>query len=103
VASPASNQAPSILRDPSSSYANIAAVSGLQRGDGRGGHEHSVTSQTHVAGGALFTAAGLGAANAAGWMHTPVWALAVGIAWGAIAAELPRVDHPKARVSRTGF
>src|SRR5450755_3381339 len=69
---------------------------------GRGGHEHSVTSQTHVAGGALFTAAGLGAANAAGWMHTPVSALAVGIAWGAIAGELPDIDHPKARVSRTG-
>ncbi|MGB0092621.1 MAG: metal-dependent hydrolase [Solirubrobacteraceae bacterium] len=61
-----------------------------------------MTSQTHVAGGALFTAAGLGAANAAGWMHTPVWALAVGIAWGAIAGELPDIDHPKARVSRTG-
>ena len=103
VASPASNQAPSILRDPSSGYANIAAVSGLQRGDGEeGGHEHSVTSQTHVAGGALFTAAGLGAANAAGWMHTPVWALAVGIGWGAIAGELADIDHPKARVSRTG-
>ena len=85
------------------SFANIAAVSGLRRGDGEeGGHEHSVTSQTHVAGGALFTAAGLGAANAAGWMHTPVWALAVGIAWGAIAGELPDIDHPKARVSRTG-
>ena len=69
---------------------------------GRGGREHSVTSQTHVAGGALFTAAGLGAANAAGWMHAPVWALAVGIAWGAIAGELPDIDHPKARVSRTG-
>jgi membrane-bound metal-dependent hydrolase YbcI (DUF457 family) len=69
---------------------------------GGGGHEHSVTSQTHVAGGALFTAAGLGAADAAGWMHTPVWALAVGIAWGAIAGELPDIDHPKARVSRTG-
>ena len=37
VASPASNQAPSILRDPSSSYANIAAVSGLQPGDGEEG------------------------------------------------------------------
>ena len=61
-----------------------------------------MTSQTHVASGALFTAAGLGAANAAGWMHTPVWALAVGIAWGAIAGELPDIDHPKARVSRTG-
>ena len=61
-----------------------------------------MTSQTYVAGGALFTAAGLGAANAAGWMHTPVWALAVGIAWGAIAGELPDIDHPKARVSRTG-
>jgi len=35
-------------------------------------------------------------------MHAPVWALAVGIAWGAIAGELPDIDHPKARVSRTG-
>jgi len=61
-----------------------------------------MTSQTHVAGGALFTAAGLGAANAAGWMHTPAWALAVGIAWGAIAGDLADIDHPNARVSRTG-
>jgi hypothetical protein len=37
VASPASNQAPSILRDQSSGSANIAAVSGLQRGDGEEG------------------------------------------------------------------
>ena len=37
VASLASNQAPRILRDPSSSYANIAAVSGLPSGDGEEG------------------------------------------------------------------
>jgi membrane-bound metal-dependent hydrolase YbcI (DUF457 family) len=61
-----------------------------------------VTGQTHVAGGALFTAAGLGAAIAAGWMHAPAWALAIGIAWGAIAGDLPDIDHPKARVSRSG-
>ena len=61
-----------------------------------------MTSQTHVAGGALFTTAGLGAANAAGWMHAPAWALAIGIAWGAIAGDLPDIDHRKARVSRTG-
>ena len=59
-------------------------------------------SQTHVAGGALFTAVGLGAASAAGWMHAPAWALAIGIAWGEIAGELPDIDDPKARVSRTG-
>jgi membrane-bound metal-dependent hydrolase YbcI (DUF457 family) len=63
---------------------------------------HSVTSPTHVVGGMLFTTAGLGAANAAGWMHAPGWALAIGIAWGAIAGELPDIDHRKARVSRTG-
>jgi membrane-bound metal-dependent hydrolase YbcI (DUF457 family) len=61
-----------------------------------------VTSQTHVAGGALVTTAGLGAARAAGWMHAPAWALAIGIAWGAIAGELPDIDDRKARVSRTG-
>jgi hypothetical protein len=61
-----------------------------------------VMSQTHVAGGALFTAAGLGAATAAGWMRAPAWALVIGIAWGAIAGELPDIDHPKARVSRGG-
>ena len=61
-----------------------------------------MTSQTHVAGGALFTTAGLGAANAAGWVHAPAWALAIGIAWGAIAGDLPDIDHRKARVSRTG-
>ena len=60
-----------------------------------------VTGQTHLAGGALFTAAGLGAAIAAGWMHAPAWALAIGIAWGAIAGDLPDIDHPKARVSRS--
>jgi membrane-bound metal-dependent hydrolase YbcI (DUF457 family) len=60
-----------------------------------------VRSQTHLAGGALFTAAGLGAADAAGWMHTPAWAVAVATAWGAIAGELPDIDHPKARVSRS--
>ena len=59
-------------------------------------------SQTHLAGGTLFTAAGLGAASAAGWMHAPAWALAIGIAWAAIAGELPDIDHRKARVSRTG-
>ena len=59
-------------------------------------------SQTHLAGGALFTAAGLGAASAAGWMHAPVWALALGIAWGALAGELPDIDHRRARVSRAG-
>lgn len=59
-------------------------------------------SQTHLAGGALFTAAGLGAASAAGWMHAPVWALAIGIAWGALAGELPDIDHRRARVSRAG-
>jgi membrane-bound metal-dependent hydrolase YbcI (DUF457 family) len=64
--------------------------------------ERSVTSQTHLAGGALFTTAGLGSADAAGWMHAPAWALAIGIAWGAIAGELPDIDHRKARVSRTG-
>ena len=61
-----------------------------------------MTGQTHVAGGALFTAAGLQAAIAAGWMHAPAWALAIGIAWGAIAGDLPDIDHPKARVSRSG-
>jgi membrane-bound metal-dependent hydrolase YbcI (DUF457 family) len=61
-----------------------------------------VTSQTHVVGGALFSTAGLGGANAAGWMHAPGWALAVGIAWGAIAGELPDIDHRRARVSRMG-
>jgi membrane-bound metal-dependent hydrolase YbcI (DUF457 family) len=60
-------------------------------------------SQTHLAGGALFTAAGLGAASAAGWMHPPGWALALGIAWGALAGELPDIDHRRARVSRTGM
>ena len=59
-------------------------------------------SQTHVAGGALFTAVGLGAASAAGWMHAPAWALAIGIAWGALAGELPDIDHRQARVSRPG-
>jgi membrane-bound metal-dependent hydrolase YbcI (DUF457 family) len=59
-------------------------------------------SQTHLAGGALFTAAGLGAASAAGWMHAPAWALALGIAWGALAGELPDIDHRRARVSRAG-
>ena len=59
-------------------------------------------SQTHLAGGALFTAAGLGAASAAGWMHAPAWALAIGIAWGALAGELPDIDHRRARVSRAG-
>ena len=59
-------------------------------------------SQTHLAGGALFTAAGLGAASAAGWMHAPGWALAIGIAWGALAGELPDIDHRRARVSRAG-
>lgn len=62
-----------------------------------------MTSQTHLAGGALFTAVGLGAANAAGWTHAPAWALAIGIAWGAIAGDLPDVDHPQARVSRSQF
>ena len=57
-------------------------------------------SQTHLAGGALFTAAGLGAASAAGWMHAPAWAPALGIAWGALAGELPDIDHRRARVSR---
>ncbi len=57
-------------------------------------------SQTHLAGGALFTAAGLAAASAAGWMHAPAWALALGIAWGALAGELPDIDHRRARVSR---
>ena len=57
-------------------------------------------SQTHLAGGALFTAAGLGAASAAGWMHPPAWALALGIVWGALAGELPDIDHRRARVSR---
>ena len=57
-------------------------------------------SQTHLAGGALFTAAGLGAAGAVGWMHAPAWALAFGIAWGALAGELPDIDHRRARVSR---
>ena len=57
-------------------------------------------SQRHVAGGALFTAVGLGAASAAGWMHAPAWALAIGIAWGALAGELPDIDHRQARVSR---
>jgi len=47
-----------------------------------------VMSQTHLAGGALFTAAGLGAATAAGWMHPPAWALALGVAWGALAARV---------------
>jgi hypothetical protein len=64
--------------------------------------EHSVTSQRHLAGGALVTTAGLGPANAAGWMHAPGWVLAIGIAWGAIAGELPDIDHRNARVSRTG-
>jgi hypothetical protein len=59
-------------------------------------------SQTHLAGGALFTAAGLGVASAAGWMHAPGWALALGIAWGALAGELPDIDHRRARVSRSG-
>src|SRR5512142_1770640 len=59
-------------------------------------------SQTHLAGGALFTAAGLGAASAAGWMRAPGWALAIGIAWGALAGELPDIDHRRARVSRGG-
>ena len=59
-------------------------------------------SQTHLAGGALFTAAGLGAASAAGWMHAPAWALAIGIAWGALVGELPDIDHRRARVSRAG-
>ena len=59
-------------------------------------------SQTHAAGGALFTAVGLGAASAAGWMHAPAWALAIGIAWGALAGELPDIDHRQARVSRPG-
>ena len=59
-------------------------------------------SQTHVAGGALFTAVGLGAASAAGWMHAPAWALAIGIARGALAGELPDIDHRQARVSRPG-
>jgi len=59
-------------------------------------------SQTHVAGGALFTAVGLGAASAAGWMHAPAWALAIRIAWGALAGELPDIDHRQARVSRPG-
>ena len=53
-------------------------------------------SQTHVAGGALFTAVGLGAASAAGWMHAPAWALAIGIAWGALAGKLPDIDHRQA-------
>ena len=62
-----------------------------------------MTGQTHVAGGALFTAAGLGAAIAAGWMHAPAWALAIGIAWGAIAGDLPRHRPPQgARVPKRG-
>ena len=60
-------------------------------------------SQTHLAGGALFTTAGLGAATAACWMHPPAWALALGIAWGALAGELPDIDHRRARVSRGGI
>lgn len=59
-------------------------------------------SQTHLAGGALFTAAGLAAASAAGWMHTPAWALAIGIAWGALAGELPDIDHRRARAPVPG-
>ena len=59
-------------------------------------------SQTHLAGGALFTAAGLGAASAAGRMQPPAWAVAIGIAWGALAGELPDIDHRRARVSRAG-
>jgi len=59
-------------------------------------------SQTHLAGGALFTAAGLGVASAAGWMHAPGWGLAIGIAWGALAGELPDIDHRRARVSGAG-
>jgi len=35
-------------------------------------------------------------------MHASVWALAVGIAWGAIAGDLPDLDHRTARASRTG-
>ena len=57
-----------------------------------------MTSQTHVAGGALFTTAGLGAANAAGWMHTPAWALAIGIAW-----EPSREIFPTSTIARRVF
>src|SRR5450755_4581320 len=35
-------------------------------------------------------------------MHAPAWALAIGIAWGALAGELPDIDHRQARVSRPG-
>ena len=42
----------------------------------------------------------MAAASAAGWMHAPAWALALGIAWGALAGELPDIDHRRARVSR---
>ena len=80
--------------------ARAAGRRSARRNEGRVGG--GVTGQTHVAGGALFTAAGLGAATAAGWMHAPAWALVIGIAWGAIAGDLPDIDHPKARVSRSG-
>ena len=59
-------------------------------------------SRTHVAGGALFTAAGFAGADAAGFMHVPAWALAAAVGWGAIAGDLPDIDHPRARVSRRG-
>jgi hypothetical protein len=29
-------------------------------------------------------------------MHAPAWALAIGIAWGALAAKLPDIDHRQA-------
>ena len=35
-------------------------------------------------------------------MHAPAWALAIGVAWGALAGELPDIDHRRAGVSRTG-
>lgn len=35
-------------------------------------------------------------------MHAPAWALAVGIGWGAIAGELPDIDHRNARISHGG-
>ena len=35
-------------------------------------------------------------------MHAPAWALAIGIARGALAGELPDIDHRQARVSRPG-
>lgn len=59
-------------------------------------------SQTHVAGGVLFAAAGIGAAEALGVAHVAPAAAAACIVWGGIAGDLPDIDHPDARISTGG-